>query len=106
MSIYPNETEHDLISLSKLAEQQKKQRPIKNKYESFKQTHDKELAEAFSSTTNLLDEGDKSTNKNWSIFFKKSEDENTQTPALRNIIGTPSLRDFLTLLIRSKKKLY
>ena len=46
MSIYSNVTEHDLINLRKLAEQQKNQRAIKNTI--LKQTHDKKLGENLS----------------------------------------------------------
>ena len=51
MSIYPNVTEQDLITLGKVAEQQKKQRAIKIKNEILKQTHDKKLAESCSPIT-------------------------------------------------------
>ena len=41
MSIFWNVTEQDLIYLRKLAEQQKKQRALKDKKRILKQTHDK-----------------------------------------------------------------
>ena len=41
MSFYPNVTEQEVINLSKLAEQQKNQRRIKNKKRILKQTHRK-----------------------------------------------------------------
>ena len=56
MSIHPNVTEQDLINSGKLAEQQKNQRVIKNKFNFLKQTHDKKLAENFSLITKKLRE--------------------------------------------------
>ena len=56
MSIHPNVTEQDLINSGKLAEQQKNQRVIKNKFIFLKQTHDKKLAENFSLITKKLRE--------------------------------------------------
>ena len=60
----------------------------------LKQTHDKNSPENFSPTTHKLRQ-----------VFKKldSEDGNTQTQGIQNIIGTQSLRDTLVLLRRSKK---
>ena len=51
MSIYSNITEQDLISLRKLAEQQKNQRALKIKIRILKQTHDIKLAESLSPIT-------------------------------------------------------
>ena len=56
MSIYSNVTEQDLYNLRKLAEQQKEQRALKNKYRILKQTHDIKFAESFSPITKNLDE--------------------------------------------------
>ena len=100
MSIYPNVTEQDLINLSKLAEQQKNQRAIKIRIRNLKQTHDEELAETFSPINNKL-EVDKCTEKLREVFEKTdSGDINTQTPSIQNVIGTQSLRDTLTLMMR------
>ena len=46
MSIFSNVTEEDLITLLKLAEQQKNQRALKIKNRILKQTHDIKLAES------------------------------------------------------------
>ena len=51
MSTYPNVIEQDLITSSKLAEQQQNQRALKIKNTLFKQTHDKNLAENLSTIT-------------------------------------------------------
>ena len=48
MSIYSNVTEEDMITLRKLAEQQKNQRAEKIKNRVFKQTDDNKLAESLS----------------------------------------------------------
>ena len=63
MSIYSNVTEQDMISLRKLAEQQKNQRALKIKNRILKQTHDVKLAESLSPITKKLDEVKESTQK-------------------------------------------
>ena len=59
MSIYSNVTEHDLISLRKLAEQQKNRRADKIKYKVLKQTLIMKLAENLSLATKKIDESTK-----------------------------------------------
>ena len=61
MNFYSNVTEQDLINLRKLAEQQKKQRALKNRI--LKQTHDIKIAESLSSFIKKLDELNESTKK-------------------------------------------
>ena len=61
ISIYSNVTEHDLIDLRKLAEQQKEQRALKIKNRFLKQIHDIKLAESFTPITIKLEEGNQST---------------------------------------------
>ena len=61
MSIYPNVTEQDLISLRNLAEQEKNKRALKIKDRSLKQTHDIKLAESLSPITKKLVEVNEST---------------------------------------------
>ena len=102
MSIYSNKTEQDLISLRKIAKQQKNQRAEKIKSRNLKQTHDIKLAESLSPITDKLDELKKSTQEVGEII-NKSQNVNTilqnsksQTPAIKNITGTQSLRDTLT----------
>ena len=98
MSIYSKITEHNLIILRKLAEQQKNQRALK-----IKQTHDIKLAESLSPITKNLDTISAGT-KHLGELVEKSdvEDGNTQTPVLENITGTQTLRDTLSLMQRSK----
>ena len=92
MSIYSNVTEHDLINLRKLAEQQKEQRVIKIENRILKQTHDVKLAASLSPITKKLDEttkklgevikGSNSENENNQEIVPvdiESEDENIQT---------------------------
>ena len=63
MSISSNVTEHNLISLRKLAEQQKNQRAEKIKNRVLKQTHDVKLAGSLSLISKNLEEINKSTKK-------------------------------------------
>ena len=63
MSIYSNVTQQDLISLHKLAEQQKNQRAKKIKYRILKQTHDIKLAESFSPIAKKFEESTKKSLK-------------------------------------------
>ena len=63
MSLYPNVTEQDLTTLSKLAEQQKKQGGIKIKNRFLEQIHDNKLAESLSPIAKKIEEVDKSTEK-------------------------------------------
>ena len=88
-----------MIILRKFAEQQKGQRAIKIKNRISKQTHDVKLAASFSPITKKLDTINES-NKQLSEIIKKSdvEDGSTQSPAIKNITGTRSLRDTLTLM--------
>ena len=55
MSVYPNVTEEDLLSLEKLAEQQKNEQARKIKKRIFKQTNDEKLAETFKPITQKND---------------------------------------------------
>ena len=111
MSIYSNVTEHDLINLRKLAEQQKNQRAEKIKNRILKQTHDVKLAEFLSPITKNLDEVNKSTQQVGEIIKKSQpsqniktilQDSESQTPAIKNKTGTQSLRDTLTHMKGSK----
>ena len=103
MSIYPKLSEQDLINLCKLAELQKNQRAIKIRNKILKRTHHKKLAQSLAAKTKKLKEVDKSTENLGEVFKKPdSEDGNTQSPTLRNAIGTPSLPNTLTLRKRSK----
>ena len=63
MSIYSNVIEQELISLRKLAEQQKEQGALKNKNRILKQTRDIKLAESLSPISKKLDEVGESTQK-------------------------------------------
>ena len=63
MSIYSNVTKEDLNIISKLAEQQKNQREIKNKNRILKQFHDIKLSEHLSPITKRLEDVNKSTQK-------------------------------------------
>ena len=54
MILYSKVTEHDLIVLRKLAEQQKNQRAIKIKNRISKQTHETKLAESLSPATQKI----------------------------------------------------
>ena len=55
MSVYSNVTEEDLLSLEKLAEQQKNEKARKIKKRIFKQTYDQKLAETFETITKKTD---------------------------------------------------
>ena len=101
MSIYSNVTEKDLEKLRKLAEQQKEQRATKIKNRFLKQTHVVKLAESLSPITKKLD------GVRDDIIKSKPETPqlsiaNTQSPAIKNITSTQSLRDTLTLMEKSK----
>ena len=63
MCVYPNVTEEDLISLKKLAEQQKNKKARKIKRRIFKQTYDTKLAETFEPITKKIYEVVKTTNE-------------------------------------------
>ena len=79
MSIYPNVTEHDLIILRELAEQQKEQRALKIKNRMLKQTHDVKLAESLSFMTKNVDQNNETTQKIGDLMKKSnSENENNQ----------------------------
>ena len=79
MSIYPDVTEQDLISLRKLAQQQKNQRAHKLKNRILKQTHEIKLAESLSPITKKLDEVNQSTEKIGEVNKESnSENENNQ----------------------------
>ena len=56
MSVCTNLTEEDLLSLQKLAEQQKNEKTSKIKKRIFKQTLDRDLAETFKPITKKVDE--------------------------------------------------
>ena len=55
MSVYSNVTEEDLLSLEKLAEQQKNEKARKIKKRIFKQTYDQKLSETFEPITKKID---------------------------------------------------
>ena len=55
MSVYSNVTEEDLLSLEKLAEQQKNEKARKIKKRIFKQTYDQKLSEIFEPITKKID---------------------------------------------------
>ena len=68
MSSYPKVIKEDMIKLAKLSEKQKNQRADKIKNRILKQTHDEELAEAFTPKTKKLAEVNQSTKK-LEVFF-------------------------------------
>ena len=104
MSIYSNKTEQDIFSLGILAEQQKNQHSIKINIRISKQTHDKQSAENLSPIIKKFYEVNENTEKLGEVVgISVVEYANTQTPALKNINGTQSLPDTLTLMKRSKK---
>ena len=72
MSVYQNVTEHNLISLSKSAEQWNNQRAIRSKIKFLKQTHDKNIADTFTSITKKIEEVDKSIRKMEVLKKKKT----------------------------------
>ena len=55
MSVYSNLTEEDLLSLEKLAEQQKNEKARKIQKRIFKQTYDQKLSETFEPITKKID---------------------------------------------------
>ena len=61
MSVHPNINEQDSLNLFILAEQQKEQRPLKNKNYILEQTHDEKSAQSFEPITKKLEEADEST---------------------------------------------
>ena len=71
MSNYSNVTEQNLITLRKLASQQKSQRALKIKNRILKQTHDVKLAESLGRVTKKLDEVNKSTQQSLSPITEK-----------------------------------
>ena len=77
MSTYSNVTEQDLVTLRKLAEQQKNQRAEKIKNRVLKQTHDIKLAESLSPITEKLVEVKKST-QDLGEIVKKSQPSTPQ----------------------------
>ena len=93
-----------MISLRKLAEQQKNQKALYIKNRILEQTRDIKSAESLSSITKKLDVINE-TNKKLSEIINKSdiEDGKTQTPAIEITTGTQSLRDTLSFMKRSKK---
>ena len=56
MSVYSNVTEEDLLSLEKLANEQKNEKARKIKNRIFKQTYNQKLAETFEPITKKIDE--------------------------------------------------
>ena len=90
MSFFSKVTEHDLINLRKISEQQINERALKIKNKMLKQTHDINLAESFSPITKKLEDVNKSFTQSIKQLVKKSDivDENTQTPAIDYITGT------------------
>ena len=75
MSIYSNVTEEDVITLRKLAEQQKNQRALRSKNRIWKQTHDITLAASFFHNTKNLDTNNETT-KQLAEVIEKSQPEN------------------------------
>ena len=61
MTFYPNVTKEDLITLDKIAEQQKIQKDVTINKNFFNQTHFKKLAENYKPITKKLTETDYST---------------------------------------------
>ena len=86
MSIYSNVRAQDLITLRKLAEQQKNQRAIKIKNRILQQIHDVKLAESLSPITKKLDEVNKSTQESLSPIIKKLDNINESTKQLGDIV--------------------
>ena len=78
MSIYSNVTEQDLITLRKLAEQQKNERAQKIRNKILEQTHDKKLAESLSPITKRLDLVANNKGEKIGELIKKSEQETPQ----------------------------
>ena len=70
MSIFPNMSEQDLITLRKLAQQQK-ERAGKTKNRILKQNHVIKLAERLSPITKKLDEVKETTQEKGGIIKKK-----------------------------------
>ena len=92
-----------MITLDKLAEQQKNQRAERIKSRILKQTHDKKLAESFTSITEKIEKSDESTQQQGETFRKPdSQVENTQTPAIHLLGSTQPFCDTLTLIKRNK----
>ena len=85
MSIYPNDTEQDLIILRKLAEQQKNQRAPKIKNRILKQTHDIKLPENFSPVTKKLNKINESTKNLGEVIKESNSEDNNNKRALPNI---------------------
>ena len=98
MNFHCNHTEHDLIILSILAEQQRNHWAIKIEHRILKQTHDIKLAENLSPLTKDLEEVKKSTQKLGEVI---RENKSTQL-AIQNITGTQSLGDSLAFMKKSK----
>ena len=117
MSISSNVTEQDLISLRKLAQQQKEQRAEKIKYRILKQTHDIKLAESLSAITKKLDNINKSTKEIGEVIKGsnsekekiqeivpveiESEDENIQT----NLRALPNSSIFSDQMTKTLERL-
>ena len=95
MSIYSNVTEHDLINLRKLTEQQKNQRVLKNKNRILKQTRDIKLAGRLSPLTKKLDKV-KNTTQKLGEDFKETNSEDNNIGALPNSSNfSKSVREML-----------
>ena len=84
MNIYSNVTEHDLINLRKLVEQQKGQRALKNRNRILKQAHNRKLAESLLPTTNKRDEVKETTQKLGEVNEKSQPENNKPQPAIEH----------------------
>ena len=82
MSIISNISEHYLINLRKLAEQQKEKRAPKIKNRFLKQTHDIQMAEKLSPITKKLDEVKETTQKLGGVIEKSKPENNIPQPAI------------------------
>ena len=96
-------TEQDFIILSKLAEKQKNQRPLKIKNRFSKQTRGIKLAGNLTPIIKKIKEVNESIKKLGEVPLKPlSEDENTQTRSMENVTGRQSLLDTFSFMKRSK----
>ena len=72
----------------------------------LKQTHDVQIAETFEHIIKKMTESDNTTEKLTQFFRRpQTEEENTQTPSIRKVTGTQSLRFSLFFMKRSRKNI-
>ena len=102
MSIFSNVTEQDLISLRKLAEQQKNERALQTKNRILKQSHDVKLAESLSPITKKLD----NINETTKIFCDVIKESNLENDNLKSLPNSSkfsiSMRQMLGSLMNSR----